>query len=86
MISRQFASGLAITVEEAKIRKIKAPEYVLEMDKILCHNGDRYLVTKASQNEIELMMISRRKLSRRNLAEFLSQVSHVERADCFERG
>jgi hypothetical protein len=86
LITRKYASGLTITVEESKIRKIKDPEYVLNMDKIFCLNGDKYLVTEASKDKIELMMINRRKLSRQDLAGFLSQVSHVERADCFEKG
>jgi uncharacterized protein YlzI (FlbEa/FlbD family) len=85
LITRKFASGLTITVEESKIRKIKDLDYVLKMDKIFCINGDKYLVTEASQEKIELMMISRRKLSRQELAGFLSQVSYIERADCFEK-
>jgi hypothetical protein len=86
LITRKYGSGLIFAVEESKIRKIKNPEYILKMDKIFCQNGDRYLVTEATQDKIELMMINRRKLSRQELVGFLSQVSHVERADCFEKG
>lgn len=85
MITRNLKSGLTILVEDSKVRKIKNPDYVLKMDKIFCLNGDKYLVTEASQDKIELMMISRRKLSRQDLPDFLKQVSHIERADCFEK-
>jgi hypothetical protein len=85
LITRKYASGLAITVEESKIRKIINPDYILKMDKIFCLNGDKYLVTGASQDNIELMMISRRKLSNQEFIEFMKQVSHIERADCFEK-
>jgi len=85
MITRHLKSGLNISVDESKTRRIERPDYVLKMDKIFCLNGDRYLVTEASQNKIELMMINRRKLSRQDLTNFFKLVSHIERADCFEK-
>lgn len=84
LITRKYSSGLTISVEESKIRKLINPDYILKMDKIICQNGDRYLVTDVSQDRIELMLINRKKISRQNLADFMKQVLHIERADCFE--
>lgn len=86
MISQTFASGIIITADESKIQTIRHPGYIRAMDRVFCSNGDQYLATKALPDCIELMLVSRRKIPVHELDAFLHGVSHIERADCFEKG
>jgi hypothetical protein len=83
MIIRRFKSGLTLVTEETRIRTITQPCSLHAMDRVFCTNGDQYLVTRASFDTVELMLVSRRSLSGPEINAFLSKVSHIERPDCF---
>jgi hypothetical protein len=83
MIIRRFKSGLTLVAEETEIRTITRPRNLHAMDRVFCTNGDQYLVTRASLDKVELMLVSRRNLSGPEINAFLSKVSRIERPDCF---
>jgi hypothetical protein len=81
---RRDTKSMTIEFEPSKISNIKNPEYLLNMDKLIMSNGDTWLVSNASKNKIELQLLSRKTISQENLPEFLKDLNHIQRADCFE--
>ena len=74
---------LTIVVEDSKENSIINPEYLLFMDKVQMNNGDEFLVTKASQDEIEVCM--NKTIKKEKLSEFLKEMKCIIRAECFEK-
>ena len=87
MITRHKKFGkhqLGIYVEETKRKNINNPEYLLAMDKIHFTNGDVFLITKVTPEEIK---VTTNKIIKKNdIPKFLQGMSHIERADCREIG
>ena len=74
---------LTVIVEESPQNVIVDPEYLLFMDKIVMMNKDVFLVTKAENGEIEVCM--NKTIKKEDLDSFLKSMSHVVRAECFEK-
>ena len=77
---------VSISVVESEKRKIENPDYLLKMDNIEMKNGEKYLVTNVDSGEVELMMITRKRIKKEDISNFLKDMSFVERSDCFEIG
>jgi ribosomal protein L21E len=76
--------SLLITVDPSNVSVIPLPEYLLPMDRIIMKNGGEYLVNKIENGEIELQLLTRIKHNKESVQEFLKDLLHVKRADCFE--
>lgn len=74
-----------IYVAESEKTKIENPEYFLQMDKLFFNDGSKGVITKASQEEIEIMMTSRIIVKKGEVEDFLKKISHIMRANCFEK-
>lgn len=74
--------SMTIFVEESKKKKIRNPDYLLQMDKIFFKDGSYCVVTKANQKEIEIT--KKVKIKKEDVSKFLEKSSYVLRAECFE--
>ena len=75
--------NFVIFVEESKKRKLKKASYLVQMDRVFFKDGSVVIVTKANEEEIQIM--SKKTIKKEEIQDFLKNSSYVLRTECFDK-